>query len=140
MANNPQFTNAVAQALATAFGVAVDAGSAALIRIYSGTQPTTADDSITGTLLAELTCEATAGAVSDGTPGGLYTFDTITGESSAPATGTATHFVIITQDAGTVVMMGSVGTSNADLVFNTVAFTELSAVDITALTVTFPEG
>ena len=140
MANNPQFTNAVAQAIATAFLDALDAGTAAIIEIYSGTQPAGADESITGTKLATLTCEATSGTVSDGAPGGLLTFDTITGDTSADDTGTATHARLLTQAGGTVICDLSVGTSDADLVFNTVAFTAGSAVDITALTFTFPEG
>ena len=140
MALNPQFTNAVKQAEATAFLDAMDVGTAAIITIYSGVQPTGADVALTGTLLATLTCAATSGTVSDGAPGALLTFATITGDSSADATGTATHFRILTQAGGTVIMDGSVGTTATDLVLNADAITAGATVDITSFTITWPEG
>lgn len=64
------------------------------------------------TLLAELVCAATLGT-SSGTA--TLTFNTITGDSSADANGTATWFRIVKSDGTTHVMDGTVGTSGQDL-------------------------
>lgn len=141
MANNFIVTNAVAQAMVTALGTAMDAGTAAVIQIYDGTPPADADAAEANTLLAELTCSATAFAtVGDAAPGAVGTFDTITDDSSANATGTATHFRILTQNGGTTIAQGTVGTSSADLVLNTVSITSGSTVSISSATITLPEG
>jgi len=141
MANNPQFTNAVAQDIATAYLDAQDAGTACIITIYTGSQPTDADTAIGAqTLLATLTCSATSGTVSDGAPGGLLTFAAITDDSSADATGTAAWCRLLTQAAGTTIADYEIGTSGADINFNSVAFTSGSAISISSLTITFPEG
>lgn len=138
MALEFRITNAVASALADAFDDAVNAGTAALIRIYDGTIPATADTALGAqVLLAELTMSATAfGAASNG----VITAASITSDSSADATGTASWFLIITQDAGTVICMGSVGTGTNDLVVNTTAFTAGSTVSISSMTVTMPKS
>ena len=141
MASNPQITNAVAQAIATAYLDAQDAGTAAIITIYTGTQPTDADTAIGAqTLLATLTASGTSGVVSDGAPGGLLTWNSITDDSSADATGTAAWCRILTQAAGTTICDLGIGTSGSDINFNTVEFTSGSTISITSLTQTFPEG
>lgn len=142
MANNFNITNSVAQDMADAFTAALNAGTAAIIRIYDGTQPTDADTAIGAqVLLAELTMSATSfGAATDANPGALITANAITSDSSANATGTATWFRMLTQSGGTVIADGSVGTSSADLVMNTVSITSGSIVSISAFTITMPEG
>lgn len=69
---------------------ALDFGSGtagATIAIYSGTKPDKPDTAITSqVLLGTLTCSATCGTVANRT----LTFDTITQDSAADATGTAT--------------------------------------------------
>lgn len=142
MANGFYVTNAVAQAMVTALGTAMDAGSAAVINIYGTPTPADADASETGTLLAQLTCAGTAfSGITDNNPGAKATFDTIASDTSANDTGTATHFRILTQDAGTVICQGTVGTgSGYDLLLNTVSVTSGSTVSITAATITLPEG
>ncbi len=141
MASAISFTTVVAQAKATALLTALDAGSAAIIEIYTGTIPTDADTAVGGqTKLATLTCSATAGVVSDGAPGGLLTFSSITDDSAADATGTAAWFRILTQGAGTTIMDGSISTSGADINFNSIAFTSGSAISISSLTITEPES
>lgn len=142
MANGFYLTNAVAQALATAIGTAADAGTAAVINIYDGSVPADADASIgSSVLLAQLTCNASIfSGISDATPGALATFNSITSDSSADATGTATYFRILTQSGGTVIAQGTVGTSGCDLNLNTTSITSGSAVAITAATITVPEG
>lgn len=142
MANNLFITNAVAQSMLTAVKTAIDAGTAAVIEIYDGTQPTNADTAVGAqTKLATLTMNATAfGSVSDANPGAIMTAAAITPDSSADATGTAAWFRMLTQAGGTTILDGSVGTSGADINFNTVAFTGGSQIEITSLTITQPES
>jgi hypothetical protein len=130
-------TNAVAQSMLSALKTAIDAGTAAIITIYTGSQPTDADTAIGAqTLLATLTMDATAfGAVSDDTPGAIMTAAAITPDTSADATGTAAWFRMLTQAGGTTIMDGSVGTSGADINFNTVSFTAGSQIEITSMTI-----
>jgi hypothetical protein len=134
MANNPQLTNAAASAAADAVRVLIDVGGAGYLRIYSGTQPATADTALSGnTLLAELRFGATAfGAASNG----VCTANAITQDSSADATGTASFFRIFAGNGTTVILDGTVGTSGADINFNTVAFVLGAIIAITALTYT----
>ena len=129
--------NAHAQTLLTSTKTAIDAGTAAVIEIYDGTPPTDADTAIGAQVkLATLTMNATAfGSVSDDTPGAIMTAAAITPDSSADATGTAAWFRLSTQAAGTVIFQGTVGTSGANINFNTVSFTATSEISITALTV-----
>lgn len=142
MPNSYFITNAEAISMLTDYGVGIDAGTAAVINIYDGTIPADADTALgSQVLLAQLTCSATAfTSVTDAAPGAVATFAAITADSSANATGTATFFRILTQDAGTVVAQGTVGTATSDLVLNTVSITSGSTVSITAATVTLPEG
>lgn len=142
-ANGFYITNAVAQGLLGSTGLteAIDAGSAAVIQIYSGSVPADADASNAGTLLGTLTCNATAfSGITDNTPGALATFAAITQDSSADNTGTATFFRISTQSGGTVIAQGTVGTSSADLVLNTTSITSGSAISISAATIELEEG
>lgn len=144
MAAGFYITNAVAQGMlnATTLSASFDAGTAAVIEIYSGSVPADADASGAGlTLLASLTCSATCfTSYADANPGGRATFASITSDSSADATGTASCFRIKTQTGGTVVAQGTVGTSSADLILNTVSITSGSTVSITSATITLPEG
>ena len=142
MAHNLKITNSLAQARLTAVKTAIDAGSAFVIEIYDGSQPADADTAISGPVkLATLTGSATGfGSVSDAAPGAIMTAATITGDSSADATGTATWFRLLTQAGGTTILDGSIGTSGADLNLNTTAITAGSTVDITSLTITDPES
>ncbi len=142
MANNFKISNAVAQALANAFATALDAGTAGIIRIYDGAQPTDPDTAIGAqVLLAELTFSATSfGAAADANPGGRITANAVTSDASADATGTAAWFRMLTQAGGSVICDGSVGASGADLNMNTVSFTAGSTVSITSFTVTMPES
>lgn len=110
---------------------ALDAGvGAALIRIYDGVRPATGGTATT--LLAELTCtDPSAGAAS----GGVLTFNSITQDSSANATGTATWFRMVDSNA-TFVMDGSVGTSGSDLNLTTTSIVATQPVSISSATIT----
>lgn len=80
------------------------AGTSAKLRIYSGTRPATGGTATT--LLAELTCSASAFAAAASS--GVLTLNAVTADSSADATGTATWFRIVKSDGTTHVMDGSV--------------------------------
>ena len=106
------------------------AGSNALIRIYDGSRPATGGAATT--LLAELTCNATFAAAASS---GVLTLNSITQDSSANATGTATWFRLVTS-GGTFVLDGNVGTSGSDLNLTTTSIVSGQPVSITSFTIT----
>lgn len=134
-------TNAVVLAMLDTLDDQANAGTAAVINIYDGSVPADADASIgASTLLAQLTMSATAfGAAADAAPNGTLTAAAITADSSANATGTATYFRVLTQNAGTTICQGTVGTATADLILNTVSITSGSTVSITSFVITMAE-
>lgn len=114
--------------------IATRAGTSALLRIYSGSRPADADTAVSGTLLAELTCDATAFAGS--ASNGVLTANSITSDSSANATGTATHFRLVASNGTTVVMDGDCGTSGSDLNLTTTSITSGQPVQVTSFVIT----
>jgi len=107
------------------------AGGSALLRIYDGTRPATGGTATT--LLAELTCNATFAPAASG---GVLTLNSITQDSSANATGTATWFRIVQSDGSTHVLDGNVGTSGSDLNLNTTSLVSGGPVAVTSFTIT----
>ena len=141
MASAPFITQAVAQAMMVSFNTAVDAGTAAVVNIYDGTPPATADTALSSNnLLAQLTCSTTAFGTPTTANPSVATANAITADSSADSTGTASFFRILTQNAGTVCLQGNVGTATADMILNTTAITSGSTVSITSATVSLPCG
>lgn len=142
MALAPNVTQAVAQSLLTAFETAANAGTAAVIRGLTGGVPTDSDTAESGTLLFTLTASAAIFTTkTDGAPGAVGTFDTITQDSSADNTGTLTYWRLLTQTGGTVIMQGTAGTATTDMIINTTAITSGSVVAATGTsTITVPEG
>lgn len=112
---------------------AVDAGGAAgFLRIYDGTRPATGGTATT--LLAELTMGyPSAGAASSG----VLTFNAITADASANATGTGTWCRIV-DSTGAFVLDGSVGTSAADYILNTTSIT--TGVNVSCTSAVITEG
>jgi len=106
------------------------AGGSALLRIYDGTRPATGGTATT--LLAELTCNAT---FAPSASGGVLTLNSITQDSSANATGTATWFRIVTS-GGTFCVDGNVGTSGSDLNLNTVSIVSGGPVAVSSFVIT----
>src|ERR1700761_8062268 len=98
-------TSTNAQSMMNALETAIDAGTAAVIEIYSGTMPTDADATEAGTLLASMTWSGTFGTVSASGNNAIITANAIT-SATAGATGTASHFRIKTQTGGTVCAQG----------------------------------
>lgn len=118
---------------ARADAITTFAGGSGKLRIYDGSRPATGGTATT--LLAELTLNAT---FAPGASGGVLTLNSITGDSSADATGTATWCRIVKSDGTTHVMDGSVGTSGSDINFNSVSFVAGGTVNVTSLA--FTEG
>ena len=116
--------NAMLDAITTA------AGGSALLRIYDGTRPATGG-AVT-TLLAELTCNATFAPAASG---GTLTLNSITQDSSANASGTATWFRIVSSGL-TFVLDGNVGTSGSDLNLTTTTIVAGQPVSVTSFVVT----
>ena len=144
MANDFKISQSAGIAMMNALGTQIDAGTAAVINIYAGTPPTSLAGAV-GTLLAQLVCNATAFSSVAAQGSGVNetvraTFAAITADSSADASGTAAYFRIATQAGGTDVAQGTVGTSNADLILNTVAITAGSQVSITSAYIDLPLG
>lgn len=112
-------------------------GGSAVLRIYSGTRPANVAASITGTQLAQLTCNAT---FAPGASSGVLTLNAITQDSSADATGTATHFRLFQSNGTTAICDGDVGTSGSDLNLNTTSIVAGAAVSVTSFTITAPNA
>ena len=104
-------------------------GASGLLRIYDGSRP--ASGGTATTLLAELALSATAGTTSNG----VLTFSTITQDSRANATGTATWFRVVTS-GGTFVIDGNVATSASDLNLTTTSIVATQPVSVTSATIT----
>lgn len=105
-------------------------GTSGLLRIYDGTRP--ASGGTATTLLAELPLSATAAPAASG---GVLTFNAITTDASANATGTATWFRIVTS-GGTFVIDGNVGTSGSDLNLTTTSIVATQPVSVTSFVIT----
>lgn len=120
-----KIADTIRTSMVTAIITAIDADvGGGLIRIYAGTQP--AKGGTATTLLAELTFSATS---TSSLTGGVATFDAITQDSSADATGTAT-WMRISDASGDFVADGTVGTSGADLNLTTVSIVATQPVSI----------
>ena len=128
------YVTAVRNSRLNAVRDAIDAGAGAgLLRIYDGTRPSTGGTPTT--LLAELTfsdpCASNAS-------GGVLTFNAITADSSANATGTATWWRGV-DSTGAAVVDGNCGTSGSDMNLNSTSIT--SGVQVSATgTNTFTAG
>ena len=110
--------------------ITAQAGASAKLRFFDGTRPATGGTATT--LLAELTCNATAFAPA--ASAGVLTLNAIT-SAVASATSTATWFRIVTS-GGTFVVDGNVGTSGSDLNMSAVGFTSGATIAVSAYTIT----
>jgi hypothetical protein len=131
MAKNAVISNAIRSLMALAIDQEFNTG---YLRIYTGSQP--ADPSVAvgaQVLLAELRFNATAVS---GEANGVLTFNALTPENAALATGTATWFRCLKSDGTTAIMDGTVGTADANLVLATTSIVTNAEVAVTAFTVT----
>lgn len=129
MASNLKYSNGTRHAQNE--GLITYAGTGSKIRLYQGTQPTSANDAITTqTLLVECVISGVFGTDTDGT----LTLGSVT-SGVATAGGTANFFRIVKSDGTTVVMDGSIGVSGADLNLNTTTINVTQTVDISGGTI-----
>ncbi len=135
MANNLKISTTAVNAQADALSDLLDNG---YLRIYDGSKPANANTAITSqVLLAELRFNATA---SPAASGGVLTMNSITQDSSANNTGTATWFRALKSDGSTVVFDGSVGTSGCDLNLGSTSITSGASVAVASMTYTVNAG
>lgn len=115
------------------------------INIYTGSQPSNANDAASGTLLGTLTLASDS--IPSGASTGVLTFGTITSDTSADASGTAgwgriyrTGDTAPSSSAGTSDrrLDFAISTSGSDVNFDTVTFVAGGTIAITSLTVTLP--
>lgn len=119
--------------LATALIAIFDAGAGdATVELYTGSPPATPATAPGATKLGTLTCSATSGTQS----GGLITFNAITQDSAADASGTA-GWARICDGSGDGVMDVSVTNNAGDgpVKLNTVTIVEGGPILLTALTI-----
>lgn len=128
---------ATRNAMANAAVDLLDAGTGAgIIRIYTGSQPASANDAASGTLLGTLTCSDPAfGNASTG----VATASAITSDTSADATGTAGWFRALDSDANTV-LDGSITATGGggDMTLDSVSIVAGGTIAVTSWTVTAP--
>lgn len=131
-------STAARNAAANAIVDLIDAGAGAgFIDIYDGVMPATPQDAVTTqTKLARLTWSDPAfGNASVGTA----TASSITEDSAADATGTATWARVL-DSSGAVVFDCDVGTTGASINLNTVSIVVSGAVRLSSCTFTVPSG
>jgi len=112
------------------------AGNGALLRIYDSTgtgRPATGGAVTTQVLLAELTCGTPfAGSAASG----VLTLSSITQDSSANNSGTASWFRIFKSDGTTAVADGNIALSGSDLNMSPLSITSGQPVQVTSVTLT----
>lgn len=117
--------------------IEVQAGNGALLRIYGGNPPASANDAaLSGTnVLATITLPSDwMNAASNGSKTLLGSWSA-TG-SAVPNSGNATHFRILNAAGSTTYLQGTVGTSGADVNLSSTAITAEGTVTITGFTLT----
>lgn len=120
---------AAANAGVAAIGALLNGGH---LEIRSGSQPATVATAASGTLLGTLTLAATAGTAS----GGVWTAGTITGDTSADASGTAGWFRGYSS-ASAAVIDGSVTASGGggDMIISTTSVVAGGDIEVTSWTI-----
>lgn len=141
---NLRLSNATRNRLADELDNSINIGaSAATIKLYSGTQPATADTALSGnTLLATFTLDDPAFGVAGASVNGQIDLAGTPRTTTGAAAGTATFFRLESVGAGNIgtILDGDVGTSGATLILNTTTISVGVNVSITAGTLTIPTG
>ena len=142
-----KLATATADAALTSIATLLNTG---LLRIYSGTEPATANTALSGnTLLAELTFAGTAFNTTTSDSGGtagltttgsdrVMTAFAIANEDAALATETATFFRAVASGGSTTVYQGTVGTSGQQLNLSATNIVAGGVVSVSALTISLP--
>lgn len=130
-----QMSTSVRNALLDA--IESDAGTAAILKIRSGSVPATCATADSGTVLASMTLPSDwMSAASSGSKSKTGTWS----DPSADATGTAAHFRIYKSDGTTCVMQGTVTATagGGDLTLDSTSITLGQTVTISTFTLTAP--
>lgn len=126
-----QFSTAVRNARLDAIETAI--GTSAVLKIRTGAAPANVGTADSGTVLATLNLPSDwMAAASGGTKGLSGTWQ----DASADGTGTAAHFRIYASDGTTAHLQGTVGTSAADLIVDSVSFTAGQQFTVSSFTLT----
>ena len=131
MSRNTQLTQAVVSAQADVLARVLDSG---FLQIYTGAQPATADASISSqVLLAALRFNTTSAPAA---VNGVLTFNALTADSSADATGTAAWFRAFAADGTTPVLDGTVGAtgSGSNLELSTASIVSSARISVSSFT------
>jgi hypothetical protein len=135
MASNLKIAQNTAQTQANALVGAFTNSS--LVSIYSGSQPATPETALSGnTLLAQIVLPASSAFSSTN---GVMTAAAIANVTIA-ATGTAAFFRWTKADGVTVIADGSVGTSSADMILNSVSLVSGAVLTTSSFTFTIPSS
>jgi hypothetical protein len=130
MANNFKVAVATRNAQLDQLARALDGG---FMDIYDGVQPATPDTAITTQVkLARLALNTTSAPAA---ASAQLTFNAITSDTNAAATGTAAWFRCYKADDTTAVCDGTVGTSSADAIINSTAIAIHARVDCSSMTI-----
>jgi hypothetical protein len=135
VANNPLFYDATEIAALEARTALLNSG---FLAIYAGSQPAL-DGSLAGTLLVTLTFGSTAFATPTASGGVVTANANAITSGTAGNSGTAAYFALLKSDGITVVMTGTVGTSNADLVGPSTSITNGANVSVASFQITQPQ-
>lgn len=127
MALNPHIKQSTANFMLDKINT--DVGASGFLRIYDGTQPAGPDTALGAQVkLAELALSATAFAAA---AGGSLVANTISDDTSADATGTATWATFVTA-AGVRILDVAVAAAGADISLNTVNIQVGAKVSVTS--------
>ncbi len=144
MAKHCRLASAAAVAMCDALADYADGGTgAAQIIIYTGTEPSYANDTA-GTEVATLTCNdpafgaATADATNHWAEVDLDVDPAVTDSSATGNAAAVTYFRIVQSDGTTVMLQGTVGTSDCDLNLNSTSIGAGVSVTITAMQLRVP--
>jgi hypothetical protein len=131
MASNLHISYVAANAEANALAALANGGS---IQIFSGSQPSTPETAVSGTLLATLALNGTAfGTASNG----VITANAISNVTIG-TTGTAAWFRCWKSDGVTPLFDGTVGTSGCDMNLNSVSLSSGATLSVSSFTFTVP--
>jgi hypothetical protein len=129
MAKDTQLSEAAVNGEANALARLLDNG---YFNLYDGVKPATADDAITTqTKLATLRF---GNPSAPGAVGGTLSFNGLTDDADAAATGTASWFRLFKSDGTTAVLDGTISTTGSNLDLNTVSIQQHGRVSITGYT------
>lgn len=136
MASNFKLSTAARNAAVNGITALLNSGR---VEIRTGTPPTNVGDASSGTLLGTLTLNATAaGASSSGTA----TFNSITSDTSADASGDAGYFRVYASGGAdtAAIFQGTAGNSGdtPDMTFDNKAIVAGGTIAISSLTLTVP--